>query len=83
MRDPPTAASLRHVTVTQQTADGELAIFPASQPWPGTTTVAFSQGKTRAGNSILFLSPPGQSVLLFNRSNGDLHVIVDVNGYFQ
>ena len=81
---PSTAVSVSaNVTVTQQTADGELSIYPSSQSWPGTTTVAFTQGKTRACNSILFLSPPGQSVQIFNRSGGELHVIIDVNGYFE
>lgn len=81
---PSTAVSVSaNVTVTQQTADGELSIYPASQAPPGTTTVAFTQGNTRAGNAILFLSPPGQDVALFNRSAGALHVVIDVNGYFQ
>jgi uncharacterized repeat protein (TIGR03803 family) len=73
-----------NVTVAQPTAAGQLTIYPSDQTRPGTTTLAFSAGQTRANNAMLLLSSDGQgAVKIFNSSTGTVHVIVDVNGYFR
>ncbi len=82
---PSTVRSVSvNVTVTQQTATGDLTIYPADQGQPGTTTLSFSPGRTRANNAILLLSSDGLGdVTIFNNSLGQVHLIIDVNGYFQ
>jgi uncharacterized repeat protein (TIGR03803 family) len=82
---PSTARSVSvNVTVTQQTWSGDLTVYPADQARPGTTTLSFSAGRTRANNAFLFLSSDGLGdVTIFNNSSGSVHLIIDVNGYFQ
>ena len=70
--------------MTQPTAAGQLTIYPSDQTLPGTTTIAFSAGRTHANNTMLLLSSDGRSaVKIYNNSTGTVHVIIDVNGYFQ
>ena len=82
---PSTAKSVSvNVTVTQQTAGGDLTIYPADQFMPGTTALSFSPAVTRANNGVFLLSSDGQgAVTVFNNSLGPVHLIIDVNGYFQ
>jgi hypothetical protein len=73
-----------NVTVTQQTADGHLTAYPANETLPVATTIEFRVGLTRANNAVLGLSSDGfGQVDVFNNSGGTVHVILDVNGYFQ
>jgi hypothetical protein len=78
-----TALSL-NITVVQPTAAGFVRFSPDCQP-PLTSAINFSAGQTRANNAILPLS--GQGVLTANAvltgNSGTVHVIIDVNGYFQ
>lgn len=72
-----------NVTVTGSTGNGILTIYPADQPFPGTVTAVISAGRARANNTILRLSADAaRSVTLRNTSDGTVHVILDVNGYF-
>ncbi len=72
-----------NVTVTQPTAPGTLTVYPADQSFPGTTTIAFGVGKTRANNAILRLSADSaRSIRIRNASAGTVHVLLDVSGYF-
>jgi hypothetical protein len=72
------------VTVTQQSASGDLSIYPEDQLNPGTTTLSFSAAKTRANNAFLLLSSEGLGeITVLNNSPGPVHLIIDVNGYFQ
>jgi hypothetical protein len=82
---PSTARSVSvNVTVTQQTVAGDLTIYPADQGQPGTTTISFAPNTTRANNAILLLSAGGAgAVNVFNDAPGPVHLIIDVNGYFQ
>ena len=73
-----------NVTVTQQTAQGHLTIYPADVALPVISTIEFQAGVTRANNAVLGLSGDGfGQVRVFNGSAGTVHVILDVNGYFQ
>jgi hypothetical protein len=82
---PSTAKSVSvNVTVTQQSASGDLSIYPEDQLNPGTTTLSFSAAKTRANNAFLLLSSEGLGeITVLNNSPGPVHLIIDVNGYFQ
>jgi hypothetical protein len=83
---PATAKSVSaNLTLTQTTAPGSLAILGTDLAGPATTSnISFSPFQTRGNNTMLFL-PGDQSgtVRIENGSTGPLHVILDVNGYFQ
>jgi hypothetical protein len=88
---PATAKSLSlNVTVTGATSGGSLTVYPGDAPVPQTSTVNFSAGQTRANNAVMLLSRNGDGSLEIRSSQtpvggsaGQVHVIVDVNGYFQ
>ncbi len=82
---PETAAALSvNVTVVQPTGEGHVALAPGGKPLPTVSTVNFSPDQTRANNAILAISADG--VLQMGASvagSGTVHVIVDVNGWFE
>jgi hypothetical protein len=82
---PSSATSVSvNIAVTQETAMGHLTIYPADKTQPLTSTINFNAGQTRANNAILPLSSDGTGgVNIYNGSGGTVHVIIDVNGYFQ
>ena len=80
---PPTAKALSlNVTVTQPSAAGFLTLYPGGQLTPPTSSINFSQGQTRANNAVLPLED-GTGILQIYSAGGSVHVILDVNGYFQ
>lgn len=73
-----------NVTAVSPAADGFLRMDRGDALAPGTSVVSFRVGKTRANNAITRISEDGQASLrLRNESLGDVHVVVDVNGYFR
>lgn len=86
---PASARALAaNVTVTGPTAAGHLILYPPqfSPTSPSASTINFTGGKTRANNALLPLSPDGYqalAVLPFVLGNGQVHLIVDVVGYFE
>jgi hypothetical protein len=73
-----------NVTVTAPGAPGNLAIYRGDGVLPGTSTINFSPGQTRANNVLLQLALDGTgSVKVHNGSAGSVHLVLDVNGYFQ
>jgi Tol biopolymer transport system component len=79
-------AIVANVTITQPTAAGFLSAFPADTGMPATSTLNFGPGQTRSNNAVLPLSLDGAGLLAlgpFVAGNGTVHVIVDVNGYFE
>jgi uncharacterized repeat protein (TIGR01451 family) len=71
-----------NVTVTAPSGAGDLRIYPAGLSAPLVSTINWSPGQTRANNAIAVLSPGGLEVLC-DQASGSVHLIVDVNGYFQ
>jgi hypothetical protein len=84
---PPTARSVSaNVTVTAPTAGGNLVAFPADLgAAPGTNTLSFSAGQTRANNAMLLLSGDGSGAAAFTAlmASGTVHLVVDVNGWWE
>ncbi|HVF61947.1 MAG TPA: hypothetical protein VNJ70_19240 [Thermoanaerobaculia bacterium] len=84
---PATAAALSvNVTVTQSTGPGHLTLFAGDAPEPGTSTINFGAGQTRANNAILSLATDGMgtlAVLPHVLGGGSVHVVLDVNGWFE
>ncbi len=82
---PSSARSLSlNVTVTQPEANGSLQAHAADQAVPPTIVLGFRAGQTRANNAIVMLPADGSGgVSVIDGSAGSVHLLVDVNGYFQ
>jgi hypothetical protein len=72
-----------NVSVTNVWAQGELVLYPADVPLPGTSAIAFRPGKTRANNAMVYLSASGTMFTVLNSCTAPVDFILDVNGYFQ
>lgn len=80
---PPTAKAVSlNVTVTQPTEAGDLRLYPAGLAAPLVSSINWVAGQTRANNAVAVLSPTGLAVLC-DQASGSVHLILDVNGYFQ
>jgi hypothetical protein len=75
------AASL-NVTVTQPTAPGNLVVFPTGSS-PATSTLNYQAGQTRGNNATVALGTGATVSVRATQASGSVHVILDVNGYFQ
>jgi hypothetical protein len=74
-----------NVTVTGGSAAGSLRFHASDSTLPVSTTISFAGGKTRANNTLLLLSAgdePGR-ITVRNDATSEVHVIIDVNGYFR
>jgi len=82
---PATAKALSlNVAATQSTAQGNVALFPADQPPPTVSSINYLAGQTRANNAVVSLDPSGALAALVRQPTGTtVHLIIDVNGYFQ
>lgn len=75
-----------NVTVDFANMGGNLTLFPAGDGLPGTSTINFAAGRTRANNTVMPLSFDGRGNLTVSVNmppGGQVHVILDVFGYFQ
>lgn len=74
-----------NVTAVAPAAPGSLTLFPGHlSVAPGTSTVSFSAGRTRAAATVLLLAVDGAGTLkVTNGSAGAVHVVLDVSGYFE
>jgi PKD repeat protein len=73
-----------NLTEVQPTGYGFINVYPGNlaQP-PGTSTLNFSAGATRANNALVGLAPDGTLKLRPSMAgSGTVHLIVDVVGYF-
>jgi hypothetical protein len=84
---PATAKALSiNATVVSPSAAGSLVAYPGDAVPSGTSNINFVAGDVRANNAILGLSRNGDgsvNVLGILPPNGQVHFILDVNGYFQ
>ena len=81
---PPTAAAISvNMTVTSPAAPGYVTLYPADGTLPLASMIDFSLGQTRANNAILALAFDGSGFKALNGSAGNVHFILDVNGYFR
>jgi hypothetical protein len=75
-----------NLTVTQPTGGGHLLLWPADLTEPVVSMINFSPGRTRANNTILLLATDGLGDLAakaFVTGGGSVHLLIDVNGYFE
>ena len=81
---PPTARAVSaNVTVVLPAAAGNLRLWPAQLGPPPTSAINYAAGQTRANSLALGLSPVGAIAVRADQAAGTVHVILDVNGYFE
>lgn len=68
------------ITAIGPTASTYLGLWPDGQPWPGTSMVNAKAGDILSNSAVVPVGANGR-IALYNR-NGDVHVQVDVQGYF-
>lgn len=79
---PQDAKSLAlNVTVLAPPSPGWLSLFASDIAWPGTSTINFRTGKTRANNSIVAVAPGAR--MNVRHSGPPVHFVIDVSGYFR
>jgi hypothetical protein len=74
-----------NVTITGATGAGLLTLFRGDIALPNVSTISFSAGQTRANNAVIGLAQDGSGTMTVHTgiATGTVHLIVDVNGYFQ
>ena len=81
---PATARAVSlNVTVTGSTGVGHLRLFPAGGAEPLVSTLNYATGITRANNAVVGLGGAGQIAVRVGQASGSVHVVLDVNGYFE
>jgi hypothetical protein len=81
---PATARAVSvNLTVVSPGGPGDLRMYPADQATPLATVLNFSTGQTRTNNLTLSLAAAASTFTTQNDALGTVHLIVDVNGYFQ
>jgi hypothetical protein len=81
---PASAKALSvNVTVTGSTAPGNLVVYPGGGAPPATSTLNYAAGATRANNAVVGLGTGTALTARANQASGTVHLVVDVNGYFQ
>ena len=71
-----------NVTVTGSTANGNVVLF-GGEPTPTASTINYLAGLTRANNAIVPLGGSQIRVRPNQAPGSSVHVIIDVNGYFE
>lgn len=74
------SAVVLNLTAVSPTAAGYLAAYPAGKAFPGTSSVNFGKGGTRANLVTVPLGSGGK--LSIRNATGSTHVLADVTGYY-
>jgi hypothetical protein len=84
---PATAKAVSaNVTVTGPATAGNLIAFPADLAQaPLANALSFGAGQTRANNAMLLLASDASGRVAFTAAmpSGTVHLIVDVNGWWE
>ena len=81
---PSTARAVAvNVAVTQPAGLGHLTSYPAGSSLPQVALINYRAGQTRANNATLSLGAAEALLIRCAQSSGTVHLILDVNGYFQ
>lgn len=70
------------MTAVQSTASGNLTLYPSDTAPPASSTINFQSGLNRANSAMIGLSDIG-SIAVRASTPGTVHLILDVNGYFE
>jgi hypothetical protein len=81
---PATAKAISvNIAVTEPTGLGNLRLHASDTSVPLVASINYAAGQTRANNAVVVLSPSGELGVFCAQSSGTVHLILDVNGYFQ
>ncbi|HXO21672.1 MAG TPA: glycoside hydrolase family 44 protein [Thermoanaerobaculia bacterium] len=83
---PATAQAVSmNLTITGSQQGGDLRAFPGDVAMTPTSAINFRAGQTRANNAVLAVAADGSATLNVHADlgAGAVHLILDVNGYFQ
>lgn len=81
---PATATAVSvNVTSVSPTAPGYLILYPSHLDRPETSSINFTTGRDRANNAVMALAPDGTISGYASVVGGEVHVVLDVNGYFE
>jgi uncharacterized repeat protein (TIGR01451 family) len=81
---PSTARALSvNIAVTTATAPGNLRLYPAGAPLPASSSINYRAGQTRSNNAVVAVNPIGELAVRCTQASGTVHLILDVNGYFE
>ncbi len=81
---PMTAKAVSiNIAVVGGTVAGHLRLHPGGTPVPLISAINFKALQIRANNAVSLLNASGQLGVFNGQPTGTVHVIVDVNGYFQ
>ncbi len=81
---PATAKAVSlNVTVISPSAGGHLRLFASGSPRPGTSSINYSSGQTRANDAVVSLGVDGAVVVSVGQPSGTTHAVIDVTGYFE
>jgi hypothetical protein len=82
---PPAARGVAvNLTVLQSTAGGHLTVYDEPGFAPLASTLNFGAGQVRANNGVFRLGDLGEVVVLpYLVDGGDVHLVVDVFGWFE
>jgi hypothetical protein len=81
---PATARAVSlNVTVVSPAAGGHLRLYASDAARPGTSTINYGPGQTRANNAIVSLGANGAITVSAHQPGGAVHVVLDLNGFLQ
>jgi uncharacterized repeat protein (TIGR01451 family) len=82
---PATAKAVQvNIAVTQPTSLGNIRLFPAGQAVPTISSINYSAGQTRTNNAVVTLNNLGEIAAFIAQPVGTtVHLIIDVDGYFE
>ena len=81
---PATAGAISvNLTVTQPSAVGDLRLYPGGTSLPPASSINYAAGQTRANNATVLLGPGGTVSVRCVQASGNVHFLLDVNGYYR
>ncbi len=81
---PDTALAVSvNMAVTGSSAPGNLRLHPGASAVPLVSSINYGAGQTRSNNAIVRLNDEGSLAAFASQVSGAVHLILDVNGYFQ
>jgi hypothetical protein len=80
---PPNAKAVSlNVTVTQPAAAGHVTVY-APEAVITSSTINYGPGQTRANNAVIALGLGGTLAARSIQGQSGVHLLIDVNGYFE
>jgi hypothetical protein len=69
-----------NLTVTDTEGAGYVAVFPANVPWPGNSSINWSDGGQILANSVVTAVDPTGTIAIHG-GVGRTHIVIDAQGY--